>query len=83
MRRVYLDEIGCVMRWDNNWRDKTDSIWTKIKLLFDQRFVAGIERKVFGVCSLQTYNVSMVVLEDIYERLRHYKTVAEDTIDMN
>ena len=83
MRRVYLDEIGCVSRWDNNWKNKSDRLFTKIGYFFDRHFRSYPEWRHNGVCSLQTYSVEPTVAEDIYERIRHYKKVCENTIDLD
>ena len=83
MRRVYLDEIGCVSRWDNNWKDISDRLFTKIRYFFDRHFCSYPELRRNGACSLQTYSVEQTVVEDIYERVRHYKKVCENTIDLD
>ena len=69
MRRKYLDEIGCVDRWD---------MWKRRK---NAKELAG-QRAEYGFDERETFSLQETFYQWLYERLKMYREVGGKVIDL-
>ena len=69
MRRKYLDEIGCVDRWDM-WKYRKNA-----KELAEQRAIYGFDER-------ETFSLQETFYQWLYERLKMYREVGGVVVDL-
>lgn len=69
MRRKYLDEIGCVDRWDM-WKYRKNA-----KDLAEQRAIYGFDER-------ETFSLQETFYQWLYERLIVYRDVGGEVVDL-
>lgn len=74
MNRKYLDDIGAVSRWDNNWGnyepDSREERWRE-------------QREIYGFDDRETWDLKHAFYLWLYERLKMYVDIGGEVINLD